>query len=208
MAMKKRFQTRSEAREVRKRRFVQVAVALFLVFLMTFSYIAFYFQPDPTTVRVNGFKLRAIVDGQGFVQAYTTEIDGKEQVFYASPDASSDIALPASFAQELQNAELVVVLFNASDNLTPIYDQVRFDFSEAFSASLLSAVVEPSASYPSLPVLNCESTTPGTVFLVLSQGPRAITLEQPGCYVISGSQFDYAFLRDRVVYRYLNITTA
>ncbi len=200
----KKYTSRSEEREERKRRRIQIAVSLFLVFLMVFSTVAFYFQPDPTKVRYGDYTFRAQVDSQGFIQGYTTKIAGEERSFYTLPDQSLDIALPEGFAATLQNAPLVVVLFNPEDNLTALYDQVRFDFANAFSQPLVPGITQESSSYP-FSVLDCANASPDVPFILLAEGARGITQEN-GCYVVRGAQYDYAFLRDRIVYRYYNIT--
>lgn len=203
--MTKKRRTREDYEERRRKR-MQIGVSIGFVFLMVFSSIAFYFVPDENSIRYNGYNLKAQADSNGFIVAYTTKVDGKEVSFYASPDTSSTIALPAGVVESIQSAPLVVVLFDPKSNLTPIYDQIRFEFSEAFSAQVAAAVTEPSAQYPTATVARCEDAQGSFPVLKFTEGQMSI-YEEDGCIVMQGTRYDWALLRDRILYRYYNITT-
>jgi hypothetical protein len=203
--MKKR-RTREDY-DARKRKRMQIAISIGFVFLMVFSSIAFYFVPDENALRYNGHVLKAQADANGYIVAYTTEINDEELFFYASPDTSSTIALPEGVVENIQSAPLVVILFDPKSNLTPIYDQIRFEFSEAFSAQVAAAVTEPSAQYPTATVAKCEDAQGAFPILKFQEGQLSI-YEEDGCTVLQGRSSEWALLRDRIMYRYYNITTS
>ncbi len=198
--------SRSEQREERKKRIIQVTVSLFLVFLLLFSYIAYYFTPDQNTIRENGFKITPNVDSLGYIQGYTTKVNGTKKMFYTAPSESQNIALPEGMIAELQSAPFVAVLFNPNDTYVGVYDQMRFDFSANLNTNVLSAVTEESPKYSQLTTIACGNESNEITMILLAEGNRSITREG-GCYVLRGGQYDFGALRDRVLYAYYGITT-
>lgn len=200
--------TRSERSEERRQRRIRVGVSLFMVFLMVFSTVAYFFTPDPNSFTYNGVRFKAQVEN-GFIQGFSARIDGEERVFYARPGDSQFIGLPEGFPESLRDAQFVVVLTDPSDNLTQLYEAFRFQLERSFGSApvLVSAVTEESEIYP-FPVYACDQATPETPVLFLTQGPIGITAdsENPSCITVSGSQFEYALLHDRILYRYFGVT--
>jgi hypothetical protein len=201
--MRHRSQAAEDRAELRKKR----VLALVIVGLLLVSSIAFvinFFTNSSTTVRHNGYKLKGVVNDQGFVQGYSTEVDDKELFFYSAPTDSLSIPLPPNMIPTLKNSQALVFLFDPQDNYTGLYDQLRFDLRETLPKEQYAAVTEPSETYP-FAVASCANSSAEAPFIYFKQGPRAITFEN-NCYVLSGEQYDFALLRDRIVYAYYGIT--
>lgn len=200
--------TRAERSEERRQRRIRVGVSLFMVFLMVFSTVAYFFTPNPNSFTYNGVRFRAEVEN-GIIQGFSARIDGEERVFYARPGDSQFIGLPEGFPESLRDAQIVVILVNPEDNLTPLYDAFRFQLERSFGANplLVPAVTTESATYP-FPVYTCDQATPEAPVLFLTQGPVGITADEnnPSCITVSGSQYEYALLHDRILYRYFGVT--
>lgn len=198
--------TRSQREEERREKRNKIVISLILVFLMVFSTIGFFFSgSDGTTIRYNGHKIRAVLSEQGFIQGYVTEVDDRQIYFLTTPEDTLSVPLPTGFADSLRNAEAIVFLFDPAGNNTEFYDQLRFDFSTAIPKPQAAALTQPSANYP-FQVASCADTQPAYPLVLLRSGQRNITYEG-GCYVLQGEEpYDFALLRDRIVYAYHGIT--
>ena len=70
--------TRSELHEEKRQRRNKVIISLVMIAIMltsTVAYAFYYFTGDSTTVRYNGHKISAQVEG-GYIQGYTAKVDG------------------------------------------------------------------------------------------------------------------------------------
>jgi hypothetical protein len=200
---------RSAVAEERAERRKKKILAFIIIGLMVFSSVAFAINyitgSGSTTVRYNGYKLKGVVNEQGFVQGYTTEVNDKELFFYSAPTDSLVIPLPADMISTLKEADALIFLFDPQDNYTQLYDQLRFDFKETIPQEQYPAVTQSSTTYPFV-VASCANSSAQAPFIYFKQGPRAITADNNSCYVVSGEQYDFALLRDRIVYAYYGIT--
>jgi hypothetical protein len=205
--------SRAQADDERRSRFIRVGVSLFMLFILVFSSVAYFFIPSQTSFRYNGYRIAATVDANGFVQGFTTRIDGTQYSFFSRPEDSLGIPLPAGFVEEISSAQAIFVVFDPNSNLTPFSDAFRFELERSLAPTpIIPAITQPAdptllqgASFTAFSVISCEQAVPGMPVLILAEGPRGIERTEP-CYTISGSQFDFALLRDRIVYRILGVT--
>lgn len=174
---------------------------------MVFSTVGFFFSGGSgTSIRYNGQKISAVVSEQGLIQGYVTEIDDEQVYFLSTPEDTLSIPLPTGFIETLQNAEAIVFLFDPHDNSSGFYDQLRYDFSTTIPKQQVALLTEAHASYPMLSVGDCSAAAPVYPVIELRQGPRAVEYED-GCFVMQASEpYDFALLRDRIVYAYYGIT--
>lgn len=205
----KQYQSQSSRAEERKQRYIKITVSLFMVFLMVFSTVAFFFTPDPNSFTYNGVRFRAVVDASGFIQGYTARIDGETRTFFSRPTDTTTLSLPEGFPLSLKESMMVVVLFNPEDNLTPLYDSFRFVLEQSLGATpaLVPAVTQENTQYP-FATYSCDQATEEVPVLFLVEGPLGITAgaDNPHCITLSGSQYEYALLHDRIIYRLLEVT--
>jgi hypothetical protein len=198
--------TRSEELEERRLRRNKIVIAVVIIVLMLFSSVAsavLFFTDGNSSIKYNGRKFKAAINDQGLIQGYTTKIEGKEVFFYSSPEAAASLEAPPGFSLTLQQANAIVFIFNPADPLVPIYDQIRFDLSQTIPKQQGAAILNSSPSY-SLPVLSCANSSAAYPFILLMNGTKNVTYSE-GCYVFSGTQYDFALLRDKIVYSYYGI---
>jgi hypothetical protein len=198
--------SRSQVLEERRQRRIRVGVSVFLVFLMVFSTVGFYFTASGTSERYNGVKLRTVANAQGLVQGYNANIDGKDVFFYTHPLDSLSIPVPDGFAAALRTSQGIVWVFDPQDNATAVFDQLRYDFSKALSSQQGAGVTrQGDGAYSAFPIVSCSDAAPGFVFVMLESGERNVTYED-GCFVVSGGDYDWPLLRDRILYLSYGIT--
>jgi len=200
--------SRGERAEARKQRYIKITVALFMASIMVFSTVAYFFTPDPNSFTYNGIRFRAQVEN-GMILGYAAKIDGEQRVFFSRPTDSLTLPLPQSFIESMQSSMMVIVLFNPDDELVPLYDSFRFQLERSLGATpmLIPAVTVEDERYL-FAVYSCDQATADAPVMFLTQGPLGIVADEnnPYCVTLSGSQFEYALLHDRILYRYLGVT--
>lgn len=197
---------RTEREDERRQRRIRVAISVFMLFILVFSSVAYFFTPDPNSFSYNGIRFRAQADSAGFIQGYVAKVDGEQRSFFTRPTDTLSLALPEGFPESLRDAQVVVVLFDPADNLTPLYDVFRFELEKTLGTSpmLVPAVTTESEQY-AFPVYSCAQAAPGSPVILLTQGTMGIA-EKDGCIVVAGGQYDFALLLDRIRYRLLGVT--
>ena len=192
--------------EEKKQSRIRVGISLFMLFILVFSSVAYFFTPDPNKFSYNGVRFSTQVDGTGAILGYTAKINGVAQTFYSRPMDTLDIALPEGFPESMRDTQVVVVLVDPADDLTPLYDLFRFELEKSLGTSpiLAPAVTTESAQY-AFPVYSCAQATVDSPVIFLTQGPLNIT-NTNNCITISGSQYQFGLLLDRLRYRLLGVT--
>lgn len=195
----------SDQSKARKQARNRLIISVFIVVLMVFStvgYAALQLNGGASATTYNGHKFRPVID-QNIITGYTTKIDGKQVFFYTEPLVAAQINVPPDFGDALRVAPAIIVLFNPNDTLTSVYDQIRFDWQQFIPTQFGVGITQASDIY-SFPISSCPNANQDAVYILLREGNLSITSEN-GCYVLSGSQYDFATLRDRVVYAYYGI---
>lgn len=192
--------------EEKRQRRIRVGISLFMLFILVFSSVAYFFTPDTNSFTYNGVRFRGQADSAGFIQGYVAKIDGTQQTFFSRPTDTLNIELPIGFPESLRDAPVTIILFDPEDNLTALYDLFRFELERSLKDRVLApAVTAQSPQYPQFPVYSCAQATSESPVVLLTQGTIAIT-NADGCVTISGGQYDFALLLDRIRYRLLGVT--
>jgi len=199
--MKTRSQEHDERKQRRNRRIISAAIIVLMV-LSSAGYAIYYFTGG-TSINYAGHRFTQVVDNGGNVQGYSTKLDGKVMYFSAAPTQLTGIALPPGLGDTLRQSSGIIFLFDPNDPMTPVYDQLRFDLSTAIPKVQGAAITNKSSLYP-FPLASCRNSTATYPFIMLTNGTRNITYSN-GCFVLSGTQYDYSMVRDKLVYAYYGI---
>ncbi len=136
---------------------------------------------------------------------YSTKINNKQMSFYYFPSEIEHINISEDIINKLNNAQLVVFLFNpnAANEQLQYVDAARFDLEQQSNIPIYSGITESSELYPTLPVLSCENASVQTPFIILnisSSAGFAADETNPDCIIMNARLKDIIILQERLIY--------
>ncbi len=123
-----------------------------------------------------------------------TKVDDKEPFFYYLPQDTLNIPVNGNLTDLFNNADFVVLTYNTSENVAPIYSITRYELSEFSNKQIYGAKNDASIT-STLPTITCENATIKSPVIELKTGNETKINIDNNCVIVDVRFFCLFLLR-------------
>lgn len=163
--MRKSF-LQNEKKDAQRKKYLAIAVGVFLIGIMAFSSIGYFYNPDGVNGGAGSFKeygqtFNPISTDQG--TTYRTEFGGVQRDFYLLPTQVSYVDVSADAQQVmllLPNLQTLVIAVSPNSDFGQIsFSAASLILSDLFSETkqILPAITHVNSSITTIPVISCDN---------------------------------------------------
>lgn len=201
--MRKSF-LQNEKKDAQRKKYIAIAVGVFLIGIMAFSSIGYFYNPDgvdgsPGSFKEYGQSFTPISTDQGMI--YRTKLGDMQRDFYLLPTQVSFVEVSNEAQQVmtvLPGLQTLVIAVSPNSEFGQIaFSAASLVLSDLFSETkqILPAITNVNASITSIPVISCDNQSyfdaqnlSGQIPIIQVQEANQTGIRvQDNCIIIEGS---------------------